>query len=89
MKMNHFKHTGVKPDGTFEGRMGAVGTGLNINHGDGCGSRGCHCSDGYWFLIGIPRTADGVVEGMNVKFEDRQEYETFIQAVKEATNGNR
>lgn len=81
MKVEKFIHTGVKPDGTFENEAGAVHVeGLvMMGTGEGCGLSGCHCSDGYWITIGLPRTKEGVVEGIKVRFDNKREFDKFIR----------
>lgn len=71
MKIRKFKHIGVAKNGKVSG--GAVKTKGDIVIIDGsCGALGCHCSDGYSISIVMP-LKKGVVEGMQVTFENREE----------------
>lgn len=86
MKIEHFTHENVLQDGTFVDQAGSVKTDLNINHGIGCSLPKCHCSDTPWFLIGLPRTENGEVEGVTIYFECEGEYDEFIKAMKKAVS---
>lgn len=80
-EVTYYKHTGVKPDGTFEGKGGAVRTDSDISMSHpkgGCGLKGCGCSKGHWICIGKGRTDDGVVEGKTVKFKSRKDMKSFL-----------
>lgn len=74
MKFSKIVHKNVKEDGTFIDRPGAVDTngGIVIINGN-CGTSGCHCSDGYFISIFMPRTEDGIVEGIKIQFSSRKE----------------
>jgi len=82
MRTEHFKHEGVKPDGTFENEPGAVittgGVRMSANNG-GCGIDTCHCSDGHWISIISPRTEQGIVEGMKMIFDNKKEMEEYLR----------
>ena len=83
MKIESFKWEGVKADGTFENEAGAVETKGKIvmsQDNGGCGIDTCHCSDGHWLTIVKPRTEDGIVEGLKVKFENKSEMEEFFKS---------
>ena len=83
MKIESFKWEGVKPDGTFENEAGAVETKGKIvmsQDNGGCGIDDCHCSDGHWLTIVNPRTEEGVVEGLKVKFENKSEMDEFFKS---------
>lgn len=85
MKIESFKRKGVKPAGTFENNIEAIETRGAIimnSSGGGCGLTGCHCSDGYWLSVVKPRTEDGIVEGLKVKFEDESEMEHFFSVLE-------
>ena len=76
MKLRTFTHTGVKPDGTFDDKNGAVGTkgGVSMSQpSGGCGLEGCYCSEEHWLTISMPRTEDGVVMGISVTFDSLDE----------------
>ncbi len=81
MKIETFKHENVLPDGTFSDKLGAVETKgrivMSATNG-GCGSKGCHCSDGHWISIVKPRTEQGTIEGMKVKFDSKAEMNKFL-----------
>lgn len=81
MKMTKWKHVGVKKDGVVFESGGAVNTkgAIRMSNGEGCGSKGCHCSDGHWIMICMPRTAKGVVDGVTVKFDNNIEMNTFLK----------
>lgn len=77
MKIRHFTHTGVLPDGRVP-TGGAVEVNGRVIQSDikgGCGSKGCSCSPGHWISVVHPRTDDGVVFGYTVYFDSRQELE--------------
>lgn len=80
MQVEKFIHKGVGPDGKVNSG-GAVLTKpfIRMSMGEGCGLRGCHCSDGYWISIGLARTEDGVVEGVIVRFENAEEMKAFLE----------
>lgn len=77
MEITKFVHEGVSKTGICK-TGGAVITGgdVIILRGQGCGLKGCHCSDGYSLSIILPRTSEGIVEGIRVKFKNRQEMES-------------
>lgn len=82
MKVEAFKHEGVKPDGTFENKAGAVYTKGRIimsRENGGCDLHGCTCSEGHWITIVEPRTEDGIVEGVKVMFDNKSEMDTFLK----------
>lgn len=77
MKIKHFVHTGVSPDGLVPSG-GAVEVNGRVIESDikgGCGSKGCPCSPGHWIATVLPRTEDGVVFGYTAYFDSRQELE--------------
>lgn len=82
MKIETFRHTKVKPNGTFENKLGAVitegGIRMSPDRG-GCDLKGCRCSEGHWITIVKPRTAKGVVEGTRVKFDNKAEMDEFLR----------
>ena len=81
MNITRFRHTGVKPDGTFEQGLGAVKTKGSISRSHergGCGMRGCKCSPGHWIAVALPRTDEGVVEGFTIRFKNKQEFNRFL-----------
>jgi hypothetical protein len=66
-------HKKVKPDGTFKDQLGAVVTAgaIRIGQGQGCGLKGCKCSDGHYIMIALPRT-NGKVEVITVRMTEDQ-----------------
>lgn len=81
MKITKFKHVGVSKDGLVKGG-GAVETegALRLGRGEGCGSKDCHCSEGFWLMIAMPRTPKGVVEGITVRFDSKAEMNSYLEA---------
>ena len=81
MKIETKKHIGVKPDGTFKNKLGAVETKGKIimSNGEGCGLSGCKCSEGHWLTIVQPRTSKGVVKVVKVVFDDSKEMNGFLK----------
>lgn len=75
MKITHFVHTDVSPDGLVP-TGGAVVVDGRVGYSapdGGCGSEGCNCSPGHWFSKVHPRTPDGVVFGYTAHFSSREE----------------
>jgi hypothetical protein len=81
LEIHKIVHQNVNPDGTFLNARGAVMTegGILMSAGEGCSLPDCHCSDGYWITIMLPRTKDGIVEGVTVKFSSKREFEKFMR----------
>ena len=81
MKIEKFVHKGVSADGKCKDG-GAVYTaghiGMSQKNG-GCGETTCHCSDGHWISVALPRTRAGVVEGIKILFDDEAELKTFLK----------
>jgi hypothetical protein len=78
MKITHFIHTDVLPDGRLP-TGGAVEVNGQVAYsapGGGCGSAGCNCSPGHWISKVHARTSDGVVFGYQVSFDSRKELES-------------
>jgi len=77
MKIAHFIHTGVLPDGRVPtgGSVETKGRVAQSVPEGGCGNEGCQCSPGHWISKVHPRTEDGVVFGYKVHFDTRQELE--------------
>ena len=80
MKISLIKHENVLPDGTFANERGAVEVKGKVimSAGEGCGLDNCHCSDGHWITICLPRTEDGVVLGIKAKFDNGREMKKFL-----------
>jgi hypothetical protein len=81
MNITQFKHTGVKKDGSFENKSGAVGTEggvrMSQSHEDTCD---CGCSPDRFISIIMPRTKKGVVLGLTVTFDDAEEMSQFMES---------
>ncbi len=77
-----WKHTGVKPDGTFKNKPGAVnvkkGVTISAPRG-GCGMLGCNCSPGHWIVISNGRTKAGVLTGKTIHFDTRKELLEYMK----------
>ena len=72
MRIEKIVHKNVNPNGTFsDGTTGAVVTTgrlmMGYNHGE------------HWLSISMPRTKEGVVEGMTVYFSSKKEKEKFLK----------
>ena len=82
MRIENLIHRNVQPDGTFLDHKGAVHIkgSCAISWGEGCGLDHCKCSPGYWISIILPRTEEGIVEVVRVKFEDLKEMENVLHA---------
>ena len=81
MKIKTFRHENVLPNGTFADRDGAVEVSGKIvmsQNSGGCGLDTCNCSEGHWITIVKPRTSDGIVEGVSVKFDDMKEMQKLF-----------
>jgi hypothetical protein len=85
MEIRKFIHREVQPDGTIKnkgrqrGQIETSGGILISAKGGGCGSPGCHCSDGHWISISLPRTKNGIVQGLTVQFDSPAEMEKFFK----------
>jgi len=58
---------------------------IRMSIGEGCGAKGCHCSDGCWLSIGEPAKIihpesefGSIVEGIKVKFDNEEEMDIFL-----------
>lgn len=81
MKIEKFIESHVKEDGTFDDKPGAICTGgsIRMSTGEGCGVPGCHCSDGFWISIILPKTEEGVVEDIKATFDTKKELTEFLR----------
>lgn len=83
MKVSTFKHTGVLEDGRFINKRGSVhATGgitlCEIN--GGCGIPTCQtCDPGYWLCVSAPRTRNGIVRGISIKFDSKEEMDLMFK----------
>jgi hypothetical protein len=94
MKFEKYRYENVEPDGILTKRFkyraiqreeqGEVLTkgGIFCGVGKGCGLSGCHCSDGYSISITLPRTEEGIVEGILVKFDSREEMLNVLKDIR-------
>lgn len=79
MKIEKYKVEDVDPKGIVKGGGAVEVKGkVMISTGEGCLVKGCHCSDGYWISIVLPRTEEGVVESVRAVFEDKKEMDSFF-----------
>jgi len=81
MKTINLKYENINPDGTFPDRPGAVvtqGTFIMSAENGGCGIGNCNCSPGHWICKTERRTADGVVNVTNIKFDDKAEMDLYL-----------
>jgi hypothetical protein len=81
MQVKKIVHKGVRPNGTFDDQSGAVNVTGGIimsQENGGCGLGTCHCSDGHWITISMPRTEGGIVEVMSVHFDNAAEMQTLF-----------
>ena len=77
MKISHFVHVGVLPDGRVPtgGAVEVNGRASESAPEGGCGAEGWQCSPGHWISRVHPRTEDGVVFGYTAHFDSQQELE--------------
>lgn len=73
MKIKKILHKNVLPNGTFSDQSGAVETRGTVRMSKN------DMDDGYWMTIIQPRTEDGIVEGIQVVFDDRTEMDIFLK----------
>ena len=81
MQIETFKYENVLSDGTFLEETGAVETKGKIimsQKNGGCNLKGCKCSEGHWITIVQPRTEDGIVEGIKMKFDNSKEMQDYL-----------
>jgi hypothetical protein len=79
MKIEKILHEGVDKNGIIK-EGGAVGVDgdILVGRGQGCGLPNCHCSEGYWLSLILPRSDKGVVEGVKVVFANKQEMDKYL-----------
>jgi hypothetical protein len=81
MKVEHWTHKGVKPDGTFYESAGAVNTEPNVDvtwKGEGCDCGTCQNSDCY-IRVNLGRDEEGTVRGMTIYFDSDKELAKFLK----------
>lgn len=72
MKLEKILHTRVKRNGTFDNQPGVIVTSGVARFGD---------KDGRPFLLLLlPRSLNGIVEGIAAEFENQAEFTSFIVA---------
>ena len=87
MRIEKFKHENVLPNGTFKNRPGAIEVNgmITLSHfNGGCGLEGCNCSEGHWINVALPRTNKGIVEGITLYLDSREQVLDFIKAFYES-----
>jgi hypothetical protein len=78
MKFTKFEHEEVGQDGKCKSG-GAVHTnGKVILIRGSCGLPDCSCSDGYFLTVVLP-LSNGIVEGIEVKFDDYNEMKKVLK----------
>ena len=76
MQFKKIVHKEVKEDGTFKNEKGAVHTKGKVMFGvDDCPLDNPPV---YWLSVILPRTSEGVVEGIKVEFETREEMRRML-----------
>lgn len=88
MKFEKIVHESVNPDGAFQDQPGAVkteGSVIMSQEDGGCDVKGCKCSEGHWLSVFMPRTKDGIVEGVKVTFDNWGEMQLFL-SMRDVTN---
>ena len=82
MKIKKVIHENVEDDGKLGSGDGEVITesSIRISDGCGCGEPSCHCSEGYWISISLPRDPISKrVEVVIVKFDNKEEMDRFFK----------
>lgn len=75
-----FQHKNVDVSGSVKGGGAVITEGaIRMSVGEGCGLPGCHCSEGIWITIIMPRTKDGIVEGIQVRFRNKSELNDLLE----------
>lgn len=80
MDIKYWTHEGVKPDGTFEDRLGAIGTEPKIDatwSGEGCDCGTCGGADTY-IRVNLGRDDEGTVRGMTIYFDSDEEMKSYL-----------
>ena len=79
MKIEESVVKNVLPDGkVLDGGAVITKGGVRMSTGEGCGIPGCHCSDGYWISIILPRNEKGEVRSVRVIFDSLDEMICFF-----------
>ena len=81
MKTEQFTHENVLLDGTFKYELGAIHTDgrMIVSQEDGgCDLEHCKCSEGHWVTTIQPRTKQGIVEGVKITFDNKQEMVDYL-----------
>lgn len=85
MKFEKIIHTGVEADGKLKNGGAVEVDGKVIVTRGNCGSDECHCSDGFFLTIIMPRRKltkggkYGIVEGIKVQFDSLKDLEANLK----------
>ena len=80
MEIEKIIHKNVSKTGSVKNGGAVHVTGRAImGMGEGCGMGNCHCSDGYYISLLMPRVKGGIVEGVKVTFDDKKEMTKFLK----------
>ena len=83
-KLEYWRHENVSPDGScVDGSVNIEGAIRLSDPGGGNSIKDCHSSDGHWFMLALPRTDKGLVEGFTLRFGDRAELTKFIDNLRQ------
>ena len=93
MRIKPFRHEGVKEDGSFDDpEKGAVHVERLFRLPDTVRgesivplSKRQIKEEGHFICIGCPRTKDGVVEGVTIYFDSREELLGYLELIGEET----
>lgn len=49
----------------------------------GCGTPGCNCSPGWWFMVALPVDHNGIVKGWTIDFNNVKDMRDFLESANE------
>jgi hypothetical protein len=81
MLITAYRHEGVNENGTVPDGGQVITTGL-VRFAKGSNDNGC---TNYYLSIGIPMTEEGVVEGICIRFDDKEQMQHYVRALKQMT----